>query len=125
MYSDIEILLPPLIVSSITGTTLSLTVYSIFCNLENTLSMLKQIHYFKNFCYFVLAAATSFILSFFSTITYIIFQNKFLIMPISLGFLTGGGLLIFISIIYLGGLLFLDNVLCDLKKSNQFPELFH
>lgn len=114
MYSDIEVLLSPLIVSSITGTTLSLTIYS----WRNSSS-------WGHPSYFVLAAATSFILSFFSTIFYIIFQNKFLLMPISLGLLAGGGLLILISIIYLIYITLIDDVAFRLKKSKQFPELYH
>lgn len=46
-------------------------------------------------------------------------------MPISLGLLAGGGLLIFISIIYLIYITLIDDVAFRLKKSKQFPELYH
>lgn len=116
MYDKIDTLLPPFIVSGIIGTTLSLTVYSIFNILKDSHPRIKP-------SLLILAAATLFIISFLLTMLYIIFDKEFLLKPLSLYFLVGGGVFILISIIQLVKLHFLNDIIEKIIESGQFPEL--
>lgn len=112
----IETLLPPFIVSGIIGTTLSLTVYSVFNVLKDPRPRIRP-------SYLILAAATFFIISFLFTMAYIIFQVEVLLKPISLFFLIGGGGFILISILQLFRLNVVNDIIEKIIESGQFSEL--
>ncbi|MDP2789113.1 MAG: hypothetical protein Q8O46_03640 [bacterium] len=116
MQSSIEVLIPPLMVTGITGTALSLTVYSVFHNL-NAPGWVKPTN-------LILLVAILFLLSFFSTMMYIFSQSEFLIMPISLGFLLAAGIFILILLLLLFITIKRNAVFERLQSSKKFPELF-
>lgn len=113
---DLETLLPPFIVSGIIGTTLSLTVYSIFHNLKDSTPRIKP-------SFLILIAASFFIISFLFTMAYIIFKVEVLLNPISLSFLILGGVFILILIIQLFRLTFINYIIDEIIDSDIFPQL--
>lgn len=114
---DIETLLPPFIVSGIIGTTLSLTVYSIFHNLKDSRPRIRP-------SFLILIAASFFIISFLFTMAYIIFKVEVLLNPISLFFLILCGVFILILIIQLFRLTFINYIIDEIIDSDTFPQLF-
>lgn len=113
---DLVTLLPPFIVSGIIGTTLSLTVYSIFHNLKDSTPRIRP-------SFLILIAASFFIISFLFTMAYIIFKVEVLLNPISLSFLILGGVFILILIIQLFRLTFINYIIDEIIDSDIFPQL--
>ncbi len=113
---DSNIILSPIMVSGIIGTTLSLAVFSMFQNSKFRTWMSPK--------YFDLFAATSFILSYFCTISYILTINEYLL-KISLFFLILAGIFLFISILYLYKSHIVEDVLNQIKDTPQLNELFN
>ncbi len=112
---DPNIIISPIMVSGIIGTTLSLAVFSIFQNSKFSKWMSPK--------YFDLFAATSFIMSYFFTISYIVIINEYLLW-ISLFFLIVAGIFLFISILYLYKSHIVEDVLNQIKDTPQLNELF-
>lgn len=115
MYK-LETLLIPFIVSGIIGTTLSLTLFSIFHNSE-------VFRIWGSPEYLNVTTAGFFVLSYLSTLIYIIFQIEFLLI-ISLVFLLVAGVFILISIIYIFNLHKIEKSINRLKETKQLSEIF-
>lgn len=115
MY-NLENLLIPFMVSGIIGTTLSLTLFSIFQNSE-------IFRIWGSPKYLNVTTAGFFVLSYLSTLFYIIFQIEFLLI-ISLIFLLTAGIFILLSIIYIFRLHIIEKSINRLKETKQLPELF-
>lgn len=115
MY-NLETLLIPFIVSGIIGTTLSLTLFSIFQNSE-------VFRIWGSPKYLNVTTACFFVLSYLSTLIYIIFPIEFLLI-ISLVFLLAAGIFILISIVYIFRLYIIEKSIDRLKETKQLPEIF-
>lgn len=113
---DLETLLPPFIVSGIIGTTLSLTVYSIFHNLKDSTPRVRP-------SFLILIAASFFIISFLFTMAYIISNVEVLLKTISLFFLILGGVSIFILILQLVRLTPTNYIIDEIIDSGTYPQL--
>ncbi len=115
MYNS-EVILSPIMVSGIIGTTLSLAVFSIFQNSKVSIIWVSP-------KYLNLFAATFFILSYFSTIGYIMIMNE-LLLKVSLVFLLAAGIFLFLSILYLFKLHIAEEVENQIKQTPQMKEFF-
>ncbi len=121
MYNNTDTLLSPFLVSGIIGTTLSLTFFSVFHNLFHN-SKIFQI--WVSPLNLTLATAICFVMSFFSTMLYLVLQKEFLLTTISFVFLLAAGILISLLIIYLLALKKINEIISRLEETKQMPELF-
>lgn len=114
---NLDTLVTPFMTSGIIGTTLSMTLFTVIQKLEDSL------HFSWGLKYTSLPASICFLLSYFFTLSYIVFQIDFLL-KVSLSFLFAAGIFLFILIIILLQLSTVEKIIDHLKETNQFPELF-
>ncbi len=113
MYNP-DVILSPIMVSGIIGTTLSLTVFSIFHNSKIYIIWTSP-------KYLNLVAATFFIVSYFFTINYIFDQVESLLkLSLSLLLVAGGFLFLSILFLFLPGIKGIENQIIETPQLSKF-----